>query len=93
LSVMRCWLRLLVGVVISMPATVVAGQECPNELKMFERDVRSARELKDRIFWGLAGANYKRRVTRYCAKEERHAGVAKLQLTPDEMRLLGLANE
>ena len=76
-----------------MLAPAVAGEECPNELRMFERDVRMARELKERIFWQLAGANYKRRVTRYCAKEERHTGVAKLQLTPDEMQLLGLASE
>jgi hypothetical protein len=76
-----------------MLAPAVAGEECANELKMFERDVRMARELKERIFWQLAAANYKRRVTRYCAKEERHTGVAKLQLTPDEMQLLGLASE
>ena len=71
----------------------MAAEDCANELRMFERDVRAARELKERVLWRLVGANYRRRVMRYCAKEERRGGVAKLQLTPDEMKLLGLPDE
>jgi hypothetical protein len=74
-------------------APAVAGEDCPNELRMFERDVRAARELKEPVLWRLVGANYKRRVRRYCAPAERRAVVAKLQLTPDEMKLLGLPDE
>jgi hypothetical protein len=49
--------------------------------------------MKERVIWRLVGANYRRRVTRYCATGERRAGVAKLQLTPEEMKLLGLPDE
>lgn len=88
---MRCWLA--VGVAILMLAPAIAGDDCANELRMFERDVRAARELKERVLWRLVGANYRRRVTRYCASAERRAVVAKLQLTPEEMKLLGLPDE
>ena len=88
---MRCWLS--VGVAILIMAPAVAGEDCANELRMFERDVRAARELKESVLWRLVGANYKRRVRRYCAPAERRAVVAKLQLTPDEMKLLGLPDE
>jgi hypothetical protein len=88
---MRCWF--LVGVAILMVPPAMATEDCANELRMFQRDVRAAREMKERVLWRLVGANYRRRVTRYCAKEERRAGVAKLQLTPDEMKLLGLPDE
>jgi len=88
---MRCWLS--VGVAFLIMAPAVAGEECANELRMFERDVRAARELKEPVLWRLVGANYKRRVRRYCTPAERRAVVAKLQLTPDEMKLLGLPDE
>ena len=88
---MRCWLP--VGVALLMMAPAIAAEDCANELRMFERDVRAAREMKERVLWRLVGANYKRRVTRYCAPGERRAGVAKLQLTPEEMKLLGLPDE
>ena len=88
---MRCWLS--VGVAILIMAPAVAGEDCANELRMFERDVRAARELKEPVLWRLVGANYKRRVRRYCAPAERRTGVAKLQLTPEEMKLLGLPDE
>jgi len=88
---MRCWLA--VGVAILMVAPAIAGEDCANELRMFERDIRAARELKERVLWRLVGANYRRRVTRYCAAAERRAVVAKLQLTPEEMKLLGLPDE
>jgi len=88
---MRCWLA--VGVAILMVGPAIAGEDCANELRMFERDIRAARELKERVLWRLVGANYRRRVTRYCASAERRAVVAKLQLTPEEMKLLGLPDE
>ena len=84
---------LIVCLLVGIARPAAATEECPNELRMFERDVRAAREMKERVFWRLVGANYRRRVMRYCGKEERHAGVAKLQLTPDEMKLLGLAED
>jgi len=76
-----------------MMAPAIAAEDCANELRMFERDVRAAREMKERVLWRLVGANYKRRVTRSCAPGERRAGVAKLQLTPEEIKLLGLPDE
>ena len=88
---MRCWLA--VGVAILMMAPAIAAEDCANELRMFERDIRAARELKERVLWRLVGANYRRRVTRYCAPAERRAVVATLQLTPEEMKLLGLPDE
>jgi hypothetical protein len=84
---------LVVCLSVSIWGPATAGEECPNELWMFERDVRASREMKERVFWQLVGANYRRRVVRYCGTEERRAGVAKLQLTPEEMKLLGLLED
>jgi len=84
---------LLVCLAVCVVGPATAAEECPNELRMFERDVRAAREMKEPLFWQLVGANYRRRVVRYCGKDERRAGVAKLQLTPEEMQLLHLADD
>jgi hypothetical protein len=47
--------------------SVKASEQCRNELHMFERDVRIARENNERVFWRLVAANYQRRVIRYSA--------------------------
>jgi len=70
-----------------------ASEECRNELQMFERDVRMARENKERVFWRLVAANYRRRVMRYCSAEERRAAIGRVGLTVDEQKLMGLALE
>jgi len=83
----------LLGVILGTIGPAAAGEECRNELQLFEHDVRNAREIKERVLWQLAAANYQRRVIRYCAAEERRSGVAKLKLTDDELKLLGVALE
>ena len=72
-------------------ASAEASEECRNELQMFERDVRMARENNERVFWRLVAANYQRRVMRYCSDEERRAAVGRLSLTVGEQELMGLA--
>jgi hypothetical protein len=44
------------------------------------------------LLWKLAGANYKRRVMKFCSVEERRAALGKLKLTPEELGLLGIAS-
>jgi hypothetical protein len=68
-----------------------ASDECRNELQMFERDVRMARENNERVFWRLVAANYQRRVMRYCSAEERRGAVGRLSLTVDEQELMGVS--
>ena len=81
------------GLSMALAARAAADDGCPNELKMFERDVRVAREMRERVIWQLAGFNYQRRVSRYCAAEERRSAVNRLKLTDDELKLLGVARD
>jgi len=83
----------LFGLTMVLGATAAADDGCPNELKMFERDVRVAREMRERVIWQLAGFNYRRRVSRYCAAEERRGAVNRLKLTDEEMQLLGVGRD
>jgi hypothetical protein len=83
----------LLGLSMALAAGAAADDGCPNELKMFERDVRVAREMRERVIWQLAGINYQRRVSRYCAAEERRGAVNRLQLTDEELKLLGVARD
>ena len=83
----------LFGLTMVLAATAAADDGCPNELKMFERDVRVAREMRERVIWQLAGFNYRRRVSRYCAAEERRGAVNRLKLTDEEMQLLGVGRD
>ena len=83
----------LFGLTMVLAATAAADDGCPNELKMFERDVRVAREMREPVIWQLAGFNYQRRVSRYCAAEERRGAVNRLKLTDEEIRLLGVGRE
>jgi hypothetical protein len=83
----------LFGLTMVLAAAAAADDGCPNELKMFERDVRVAREMREPVIWQLAGFNYQRRVSRYCAAEERRGAVNRLKLTDEEIRLLGVGRE
>jgi hypothetical protein len=83
----------LFGLAMVLAATAAADDGCPNELKMFERDVRVAREMHERVIWQLAGVNYQCRVSRYCAAEERRGAVNRLKLTDEEMKLLGVGRD
>lgn len=83
----------LLGLSMALAARVAADDGCPNELKMFERDVRVAREMHERVIWQLAGFNYQRRVSRYCAAEERRGAVNRLKLTDEELKLLGVGRD
>jgi hypothetical protein len=83
----------LLGLSMALAARAAADDGCPNELKMFERDVRVAREMRERVIWQLAGINYQRRVNRYCAAEERRSAVNRLKLTDEELKLLGVARD
>ena len=83
----------LFGLTMVLAAAAAADDGCPNELKMFERDVRVAREMRERVIWQLAGFNYQRRVSRYCAAEERRDAVSRLKLTDEEMKLLGVGRD
>jgi hypothetical protein len=83
----------LFGLTMVLAATAAADDGCPNELKMFERDVRVAREMRERVIWQLAGFNYQRRVSRYCAAEERRGAVSRLKLTDEELKLLGVGRD
>jgi hypothetical protein len=83
----------LLGLSSVLAGTAETSDECRNELQIFERDVRMARENNEPITWKLVGANYSRRVARYCTLEERQAVVAKLRLSVDEWKLLGVALE
>jgi hypothetical protein len=90
--VVNRWL-LLVGLIMALAARAAADDGCTNELKMFERDVRVAREMRERVIWQLAGFNYERRVSRYCPAEERRDAVNRLKLTDEEMKLLGFGRD
>lgn len=79
--------------IVILNRSAVASEECRNELQMFERDVRMARENKERVFWRLVAANYRRRVMQYCSPEERRAAIGRASLTVDELELMGLVLE
>jgi hypothetical protein len=81
------------GLAVVLIAPAAAEEDCALEIRMFDRDVRVAREIKEHFSWKLVGANYRRRVHRYCTIEERRAAVARLKLTDEELQLMGIARE
>jgi hypothetical protein len=86
-------LAILFGLMVTIAGSARAGEDCTVETKMFERDVRVARERNERISWQLVGANYKRRVARYCGVEERRRAFARLNLIDEELKLMGVSRE
>ena len=46
--------------------------------------------MHERLLWKLAGANYKHGVFRSCTASERRTTLAKLNLKPDQLSLLGI---
>jgi hypothetical protein len=81
-------LAILFGLTVTIAGSAPAGEDCTVETKMFERDVRN-----ERISWQLVGANYKRRVARYCEVEERRRAFARLNLTDEELKLMGVSRQ
>jgi hypothetical protein len=83
----------IVVVALIVVGSARADDDCAVEISMFERDVRVARERNERFAWQLVGANYRRRVARYCGGDERREVFARLNLTDDELKLMGCPRE